>query len=69
MPKRVQRSPEERRAIVERFVAESAGKAPATVNLLVFREGTPAEFEHAKSLQGRAREALRKNAKRAKAAA
>ena len=53
MPKHVQRSPEERRAIVERIVAESGGKAPASVSLLEFREGKPAEFEHAKSLQGR----------------
>ena len=63
------RSPEERRASVQRIVAASGGRAPAGVRLIDFREPTAEELAYAETIRPRARAALHRDAARRRAAA
>jgi hypothetical protein len=63
------RSPEERRASVERIVVASNGTAPPGVRLIDFREATAEELAWAEEMRPRAKAALERDAARRQAAA
>jgi len=58
MPKPITRSPQERRASVERIVAASNGRAPRGVRMVRFRRASADEIADAEEFRDRARAAL-----------